>query len=177
MRELTLCASPLRADEFSPYGEVIDTDGRESRWINDGTCRRFDGLADIDVLAAGGRPLLSVFEASPRALPLRIHWLERHPLSSQAFFPLEPYPFLVVVADDGPAPLAERLRVFQSSGRQGVNYRRNTWHHPLIALGRLTRFLVIDRGGAETNCDVVAVDAAVIFVDTQDPSAGARDVV
>lgn len=173
MREITLRASPLLASEFAPYGEVIDTDGRESRWINDGTCRRFDGLADIDVLAAGGRPLLSVFEASPRTLPLRIHSLERHPLSSQAFFPLEPYPFLVVVADDGPMPPVERLRVFQSSGRQGVNYRRNTWHHPLIALGRRSRFLVIDRGGAEANCDVVAVDTDVIFVDTPDTPLGA----
>jgi ureidoglycolate lyase len=165
MREITLRAKPLRASDFAPFGEVIDTDGRESRWINDGTCRRFDGLADIDVLAAEGRPLLSIFEASPRALPLRIHALERHPLSSQAFFPLEAYPFLVVVADDGPAPLAERLRAFHSSGRQGVNYRRNIWHHPLIALDRLSRFLVIDRGGAGENCDVLAVDGDGVFVD------------
>jgi len=168
MREITLRASPLQASDFAPYGEVIDTAGRESRWINDGTCRRFDGLADIDVLAADGRPLLSVFEASPRALPLRIHSLERHPLSSQAFFPLEPHPFLVVVAHDGPAPLVERLRVFQSSGRQGVNYRRNTWHHPLIALDRLSRFLVIDRGGAGANCDLAVIEADMIFVDTRE---------
>ncbi len=158
-------ATPLRAEDFAAFGDVIETDGRESRWINDGTCRRFDGVADIDVLETDGRPLLSVFEASPRTLPLPIRTLERHPLSSQAFVPLQPLPFLVVVAHEGREPLSARLRVFVSSGQQGVNYRRNTWHHPLIALRRASRFLVVDRGGPGANCEMATFDTEVVLVD------------
>jgi ureidoglycolate lyase len=165
MREIRVLAQPLDAPGFAPFGDVIETDGRESRWINEGTCRRFDGLAHIDVLEGEGRPLLSVFEASPRALPLRIRELERHPLSSQAFMPLEPQPFLIVVAEDGARPMASRLHAYLSSGRQGVNFKRNTWHHSLIALGRVSRFIVIDRGGPEENCDTVALDTDPVFVD------------
>jgi ureidoglycolate lyase len=160
--EILLHASALSADAFKPFGEVIEIDGRGSRWINDNTCRRFDELAHIDVAEGGGRPVLSVFEANPRSLPLPIRTLERHPLSSQAFYPLEARPFLVVVAEDGASALAGHLRAYVSSGRQGVNYRRNTWHHPLIALGEISRFLVVDRGGSGENCEELALDAVVL---------------
>jgi len=35
-----------------------------------------------------------------------------------------------------------------------VNYRRGTWHHPLLSLDVVSDFLVLDRGGAGENCDV-----------------------
>jgi ureidoglycolate lyase len=162
LNDIVLRPTALTAEAFAAFGDVIETDGRESRWINDNTCRRFDDLARIDVAAGGGRPLLSVFEATPRPLPLRIRVLERHPLSSQAFFPLQARPFLVVVAEDGELPVADRIRVYLSSGRQGVNYRRNTWHHSLIALDQTSRFLVVDRGGAGENCEEISVGDAVL---------------
>jgi len=155
-------AAPLTAAAFAPFGDVIESEGRDFRWINEGTCRRFDNLAEIDVTGARGRPLLSLFEAQPRTLPLHIRALERHPLSSQAFFPLAERPFLVIVAADGPRPTAEGIRVFLSSGRQGVNFRRNTWHHSLVALHEVSRFLVVDRGGPEENCEEAAVDGHVL---------------
>jgi ureidoglycolate lyase len=164
MREIRLQATALSAVAFAEFGDVIETEGRESRWINEGTCRRFDGVAHVDVLEAGGLPLVSVFEAQARELPLRIRTLERHPLSSQAFMPLQTDPFLIVVAQDGTVPIGERIRAFVSSGRQGVNFRRNTWHHALIALGQPSRFLVVDRGGPEQNCEEVAVDTDVVVV-------------
>ena len=39
------------------------------------------------------------------------------------------------------------LRVFRATGRQGVNYARNVWHHPLLVLEADSDFLVVDRGG------------------------------
>jgi ureidoglycolate lyase len=162
MAEVVVHATALSGEAFAPFGDVIETEHRDSRWINDNTCRRFDDLAHIDVAAGGGRPVLSVFEANPQSLPLYIHALERHPLSSQAFFPLEARPFLVVVAEDRPSARAGQLRAFLSSGRQGVNYRRKTWHHPLIALGQISRFLVVDRGGSGENCEELSLDAAVL---------------
>jgi ureidoglycolate lyase len=162
MRDLELRASPLTAREFAPFGEVIEIEARESRWINDRTCRRYDDLAEVDVQQAGGRPLISIFEALPRPLPLQVRMLERHPLASQAFFPLDARPYLVVVAEDGPLPIAERVRAYWSNGAQGVNYRRNTWHHSLIALDRVSRFLVVDRGGPGDNCEEISVDGRVL---------------
>jgi ureidoglycolate lyase len=160
--DIILRPAVLTAQAFAAFGDVIEIEGRESRWINENTCRRFDDLARIDVSEEAGRPLLSIFEASPRPLPLRIRTLERHPLSSQAFFPLQTQPFLVVVAEDGESPVAERIHVYVSSGRQGVNYKRNTWHHSLLALDQISRFLVVDRGGAGENCEEVSIDAAVL---------------
>ena len=62
MAAITLRASALTAEAFAPFGDVIETAGRNSRWINEGTCQRFDDLAPVDVLAAGGRPLISIFK-------------------------------------------------------------------------------------------------------------------
>jgi ureidoglycolate lyase len=161
MTDMLLRPTALTADTFAPFGDVLQTEGREWVWINDHTCRRFDDLAAVDVAADGGRTLISVFEATPRALPLQVRLLERHPLSSQAFFPLDARPFLVVVAEADAAGRAGRLHAFLSSGRQGVNYRRNTWHHPLIALQRTSRFLVVDRGGPGENCEECVVENVV----------------
>jgi ureidoglycolate lyase len=166
--QITLTASALTAAAFAPFGDVIETSGRNPRWINEGTCERFDDLAPVDVLAAGGRPLISIFKAQPRPLPFRVRILERHPLSSQAIIPLDGLPFLVIVAEAGDAPLTGRIHAYRSSGSQGVNYRRNTWHHALIALERTTHFLVVDRGGPGENCDETSLGDALVLVTTPD---------
>ena len=64
-------------------------------------------------------------------------------------------PFLVVVAAPGKAPRPQDLHAFVTNGRQGVNYARGTWHHPLIAFEAPGEFLVIDRGGPGENNDEV----------------------
>jgi ureidoglycolate lyase len=157
MAQMLLRPVPLTASAFAPFGNVIEISGRPSRWINNGTCERFDDLAEIDVAADGGRPLISIFRAAPRALPFQVQNLERHPLSSQAFYPLQPHSFLIVVALEGTGPVAPRLRCFLSSGQQGVNFRRNTWHHELLALQETSLFLVVDRGGPGENCEQMAI--------------------
>ena len=154
-------AEPLTAEAFAPFGEVIQAAGHVPRLINEGTCERFDDLAPVDVLAGGGRPLISIFKAAPRPLPFAVRVLERHPLSSQAFFPLDGVPFLVVVAEGGDV---RRIRAFRAAGDQGVSYRRNTWHHALLAIGQTSRFLVVDRGGAGENCDEGVVDPPVMVM-------------
>jgi ureidoglycolate lyase len=115
-------------------------------------------------LEAHGRPLISIFRASPRSLPFHVRSLERHPMSSQSFYPLDARSYLVIVAEDGNGPIADRIRAFVSSGQQGVNYRRNIWHHSLIALGQTSNFLVVDRGGPEENCEELSVDGEVVRV-------------
>jgi len=149
-----LPVEPLDAHAFSRFGDVIEVDGRgRHRTINEGFAQRFDDLARLDTQRRQGRPILSVFRAKPRELPLQLRLVERHLLGSQAFVPLQPQRFLVVVAPAGPAPSPTQLRCFMTRPGQGVNYAAGTWHHPLIALDAGGDFLVIDRGGPQAGED------------------------
>jgi len=152
---LRLQPVPLTRGLFAPFGGVIETTGNPHYTINDGYAERYSDLAAVDVGEQDGQIQVNIFQALPRALPLPIRMVERHPLSSQAFVAMSGRPFLVVVAAPGKAPLAGDLHAFVTNGRQGVNYARGTWHHPLIAFAAPGDFLVIDRGGPGENCDEV----------------------
>jgi len=161
---MNLRPAALTAAAFAPYGDVIETTGRDHYAINAGMAERYSDLANIDVGAEGGRPLVSLCQAKPVRLPVRLRLMERHPLSSQVFMPLSSAPFLIVVAPAGPSPRSEDIRAFISNGRQGVNYRAGTWHHPLLALDQAADFLIVDRGGPGTNCDEVPVEERGIVI-------------
>jgi len=162
---LRLRPAPLTRDLFAPFGDVIETTGNPHFTINDGYAERYSDLANIDVGEQGGRLRVNIFHALPRTLPMPIRMVERHPLSSQAFVGMSTRPFLVVVAAPGKAPLAGDLHAFVTNGRQGVNYSRGTWHHPLIAFGSPDDFLVIDRGGTGENCDEVVFAEGEIMLE------------
>jgi ureidoglycolate lyase len=147
-----LVAESLTAGAFAEFGDVVEACGR-SGLINSGTARQFADLTDIDVAGEGGRPCVSIYRATPYPLPLPIRMLERHPLGSQLFMPLSDERFLVVVAPAAAVPDRAAVRAFVTDGHQGVNYRRGTWHHPLIALAGTGEYLVIDRAGPGSNCD------------------------
>ena len=149
----TLTLEPLTRAAFKPFGDVIELDGAQHFPINGGTTERFHDLARVDIGAdAGGRPLINVFRGQPRAQPIEISMMERHPLGSQAFLPLGVVSYLVVVAPAGELD-ASKLRAFFTRGWQGVNYARGVWHHPLIVLDVSADFIVVDRGGKEANCE------------------------
>lgn len=150
---LTLSIAPLTKAAFAPFGEVIETAGAEAKLINDGFARRFDGLANIDVAAEGGAVNISLFSGSARPSPIAIKLMERHPLGSQLFVPLDGKPWLVVVCADPHVPAS--YRAFSASGEQGVNYARSTWHHPLLVLGDASPFLVVDRQGPGDNLEEI----------------------
>jgi ureidoglycolate lyase len=158
----TLRAVPLTAEAFRPFGEVIEPDNcTEIRLINNGTTTRFHDIAPVDVSSGGGHALISIFRGKPFDLPFRVEMLERHPLGSQAFMPLEGRPYLVVVASDADGRPGEPV-AFMASGAQGVSYARGTWHHPLVALGERSDFLVVDRGGSGVNLAEYVLDAPVL---------------
>lgn len=157
---ITLTPQPLTRAAFAPFGEVIETQGSRHYPINGGFAERYHDLAGIDVVAGGGRALVSIFRGRARAMPVRLTLMERHPLASQAFVPLDDRDWIVVVAA-GPDPCQpEALRAFRAGGRQGVNYSRGTWHHPLIVLTPGHEFLVIDRGGEGANLEEVPFSEA-----------------
>jgi ureidoglycolate lyase len=144
---LTLPIAPLTKAAFAPFGQVIETRDAKAKLVNDGFAQRFDGLARIDVSAEGGAVNISLFDGAIRPSPIQIKLMERHPLGSQLFMPLQDKPWLVLVCTD-PHDAAS-YRAFAATGRQGVNYARNVWHHPLLVLGDDERFLVIDRIGQD----------------------------
>ncbi len=162
---ITLKAEPLTSERFAPYGDVIETSHKQSAAMNSARFERFDNLCDVD-MADGGPVAVSIARCrTPTMLPLRLHTVERHPLGSQAFVPLTPCTMVLVVAPPGESVDAEDLRAFVTNGRQGVNYRRGTWHMPLISFAEGSEYLVIDRGGAEFNCEEHSFDETIMLED------------
>jgi ureidoglycolate lyase len=154
-----LAVQPLTKESFAPFGEVLETEGAETRLINAGTCTRFHALATVDALGEGARVVVSLFRAQPTSLPLRLSMMERHPLGSQAFWPLSGGDWLVAVAPDENGRPGTPL-VFRASGRQGVCYASNVWHHPLLALGEVSDFLIVDRDGPGANLEEARYEIA-----------------
>ena len=169
-----LQAEPLRADTFAPFGDVIEST-TTPKTINQGMGERFADLATLELDTDGGRPTISRMRCQPETLPVALRLMERHPLSSQAFVPVDGQRYIVVVAPAGDAPKPESLRAFVATGDQGINYRRGVWHHPMIALDRVCEFVEVHRAGPEANCDEVTLDVAMdvtIAVDGPDTPTG-----
>ena len=162
----TIPIAPLTKAAFAPFGEIVELDGAERIGINQGFAERVNGLARIDVAAGGGTVNVSLFVAKARPRPIAISLMERHPLGSQLFYPGQDAPWLVVVCADPHDPAS--FRAFAASGRQGVNYLRNVWHHPLLVTADDHRFLVLDRAGPGDNLEESWLDAQdVIYLSPQ----------
>lgn len=158
MTDRILKPEPLTAEAFAAYGDVIEcASAKELRNINYGQTERYHDLAALDLAAENGKPLVSIFRSTPLPRPIAVKVMERHPLSSQAFYPLGNHPYMVVVAKAGEFDIS-KLRAFLAGPQQGVNYRKGTWHHYSLALDKVCDFLVIDRGGPEKNCDEVFLE-------------------
>ncbi|MDR2331922.1 MAG: ureidoglycolate lyase [Burkholderiaceae bacterium] len=161
---LELLAQPLTPEAFAEFGDVIDSTGHTPIQINDGMTERYHALARVDIGNAEGEALINLFHALPYTLPMRLLSMERHPLGSQAFIPLDNRAFLVVVAPRGEAINPQDVRAFIARGTQGVNYHAGVWHHSLIAPREAARFLVVDRGGPGHNCDVMPFSEGLTVV-------------
>ena len=169
--QLHLIAQPLTREAFALFGDVIESGRDRPLSINGGMTERHHDLARVDLGPQDGRVLVNIFETLPYALPLRVTMLERHPLGSQAFVPMDGSSFLVVVAPAGDAVCVDDIRAFVTNGRQGVNYARGVWHQPLVVTQREASFVVVDRGGSGHNCDELQVPAALTVCVSLPPEA------
>ncbi len=150
--------TPLTHGAFREFGDVIDINtAGEQQLINEGHTTRFHDMATLDLTAGGGRPSVNIFRSTPLNLPPTLRVMERHPLSSQMFYPLGSSPYLIAVAPAGDLD-PKQIRVFIASAAQGVNYHPGTWHHYSLALNETSDFLVIDRIGDDENCEEVRLD-------------------
>lgn len=147
---MRLVVKPISLDAFAQFGDVIDVSepSVEKRLINNGTTMRFHRLSKASL--QDGEVIISLFRGDARVFPFSIEMMERHPLGSQTFYPLQNRPWLAVVAaDENGKPGTPKA--FVCTGKQGLTYARNVWHHPLIALGEQSDFLVVDREGSGAN--------------------------
>ncbi len=143
-------AEPLTKEAFATFGDLLEIAGEPDKIINQGLCGRWHDLAKIDV--TDGRVGISLFKAELREFPHRLDMMERHPDGSQAFLPMSPDPFLVIVApDEGGCPGAPEA--FITAPGQGVNYHRGVWHGVLTPLNGSGLFAVIDRIGGGANLE------------------------
>ena len=99
------------------------TEGAEHITINRGATERFHDLATIELEGPNARPMISIFEGKGFALPYALDMMERHPLGSQAFYPLGPDPFLVTVAPDDNGKPGTPVAFLTAPG-QGFNIAR-----------------------------------------------------
>jgi ureidoglycolate lyase len=146
---------PLTKSAFASFGDVVEADGIKPLHINQGFAQRFDNLASIDVSPEGGSTKTSLFVANSRPLPIAINLMERHPLGTQLFYPLQDKAWIVLVCSD-PSDV-KSYRAFSVTGRQGVNYHRNVWHFPLLVFENESRFIVVDRVGPGNNLEEQAL--------------------
>lgn len=153
----TLTAAPLTREAFAPFGDVLDTDWHDRFHINAGMAERFHDMAKVEATGPEAKVIISIFRGNPYPFPLQLKLVERHPFGSQAFMPLTPAPFLVVVCPDrldGPG----QPHAFVTAPGQGVNYHRNVWHAVLTPIGQKQDFLVVDRGGDGNNLEEFVFD-------------------
>lgn len=160
---------PLTKAAFAPFGTLIEADPATMRLINSGMTERYHALAEAEAVGEGARVIINIFRGSARAFPYAVTMMERHPFGSQSFSPIDNLPWLVVVAEDesGRPGIPQ---AFLASGRQGVNYRRNVWHHPLMTVSAISDFLVVDRSDPGGNLEEFFYDTPFII---EDPGASA----
>ncbi len=155
MRELQ--AVPLTAQAFLPFGRVVSAGLGAGASANQGTAVRFDFCAELINTRPQSTPNLAVFRSAPRALPLELTLLERHPCSTQAFIPMVVARYLVCVAPtlpDGKPDLAG-LVAFVCAPGQGVAYAPGTWHHPMVALDAPAEFAMLAwEDGSPRDCEL-----------------------
>ncbi|MCK0126923.1 ureidoglycolate lyase [Gelidibacter sp. F2691] len=148
MTEIT--ASPLTAKAFAPFGDVLELADRESLTINAGMCQRHHDLAQLDF--GEGRAGISLFDGKARGFPYALDLVERHPLGSQAFIPMNGVPLLVTVCqDEDGKPGTPQAFVMRPD--QAINLHKSTWHGVLAPIAAQGLYAVIDRIGDGTNLE------------------------
>ena len=142
---MTIALEPLTQERFGPFGDVISTGRGTAKDANQGTAVRFDWTSKLESTRSHANANLVVARCQPKSIPFEVKLLERHPCSTQAFLPMICVRYLVVVClarEDG-SPNLESLRAFECKPGEGINYRRNVWHHPIIALDEPAEFAML----------------------------------
>lgn len=159
---MRLVATAITPEAYRPYGDVLSADRADvaSRDANQGTAARRNHQIELQHSRSAARPNFSSFRCAPRTeWPMPLALLEKHPCSTQTFIPMKASRYLAVVALGADAPDLSTLRAFVVGADAAISYRPGVWHHPMIALDRVSDFacLVWEDGSPE---DAVEIDLA-----------------
>ncbi|OAQ27800.1 Allantoicase, partial [Linnemannia elongata AG-77] len=168
---LTIEAEPITKEAFAPWGQVIEvpTYDPNSIKVNQGTAQKFSHIgyfSNLRSYALNDEPAvanIAIFQCYKpiETKDIGVRLLERHPYSSQMFVPMGGDGnggFVVVVAKDRTSdgnPDLSTLKAFTVANSQGINYKPNVWHHPMIVTGRPVTFLTIthESGVGRDDCE------------------------
>ena len=148
--ETIIKPAKITKDNFQQFGDLISSHNVDPIDINEGYAKRFDDLANINTSKNDGKTIISIFSALRRIFPMKIDMMEKHPLGSQAFIPMNETTFLCFVAPVGDTPEIKKIQSFIVPPKMGINYKPGIWHFPLISTED-TNFLVVDRKGNGEN--------------------------
>ena len=71
--------------------------------------------------------------------------MEKHPIASQSFLPIQNIDWLIVVSKEkNDMPDLDTMRCFHIQGDVGITYKKNIWHHPLL-VRKNQDFWIVDR--------------------------------
>jgi ureidoglycolate lyase len=164
----SLTAEALGAEAYQPFGDVVSADRADvaAKPANQGTAARRDFLAGVASLRPAATLNVCSFRCAPRTVwPLPVALLEKHPLSTQVFIPMNARRYLVLVALGDEAPDLATARAFIATGTQGVSYRPGVWHHPMIALDDAIDFTcLVWEDGTAGDCVVVPLSDGALSV-------------
>ena len=132
----------INQEAFLPFGDIIEkANSNKKITINQGTTIRHHNISELKLSDQNGIPAISIFSGSPREFPIQIKIMEKHPIASQSFLPIQNHDWLIVVSmEKNDLPDLDTLRCFHVDGSVGITYKANVWHHPLL-VKKKTRFL------------------------------------
>jgi ureidoglycolate lyase len=155
---MEIIPQPLTQDAFAPFGDVIDVPQEAGRTYYE------DALGNLRPQA---KPSLSMSYRPPTPdRPLKSELMERHEFSSQTFVPVDVARWLIVVAPHAAkgGPDMAGARAFIATGKQGVTYKPNTWHHGLTTLDQPGRFAVFMWRAGSKDEEFVPVPAFTVKI-------------
>ncbi|KAF9386894.1 Allantoicase [Podila verticillata] len=155
---LTIQAEPITKEAFAPWGQLVEVPVYDPNAIsvNQGTAKKFSHLGQFANLA-----IFQCFKPV-EGHEVGVKLLERHQYSSQMFVPMGGDGnggYIVVVAKDRPVegtpPDLSTLKAFTVKSSQGINYKPNVWHHPMLITGKPVTFLTIthESGVGKEDCN------------------------
>lgn len=153
MREVT--AVEITTVAFAPYGDLLAAPAVPPRQ---------DWAAPVENHRVGVAANLAVIRSEPFTDMMPLRRLERHPHSSQAFFPLSVGPYLVVVAPDrGGVPAEADIRAFRVPAGVGISYRAGAWHAHMMTVDAAGTFaMLVHEDGTPQDCEFAAIAPVVV---------------
>ncbi|KAG0046694.1 Allantoicase [Gryganskiella cystojenkinii] len=135
------------AEKFSNVGQFVNWRSYALQDHVDGSSALPDRSNPDIAPAKANIAILQCYRPTMTA-EINVKLLERHPHSSQMFVPLggdSNGGYVVVVAKDKSdgTPDKRTLKAFTVNNSQGINYKPNVWHHPMVVTGRPVTFLTI----------------------------------